>query len=133
MANDVSKHDALSRGGTVVYASAANTVTPNTKQFEIGPNWNALTLVIDTTAVSSASTVFKIEGVDPLTGKVFPSVAPLLASAAVTATGTIAMYIGQGLPATANVSANVPVPPIVRITATCSGTSHTFSASLLLS
>jgi hypothetical protein len=131
MATDIIKYDGLSRLGTTVYASAARTATPNSQEFEIGSGWMAATVVIDTTAAGvSPSTVVKVSGVDRLSGKVYD----LLSSAAITATGTVSLAIGQSLTAAANVSANAAVPPVLRVTSTHgNGTSHTYSVALILS
>lgn len=123
MANDVNGTPS-SRAFTVL-ASAARTATPNTQEYTLPGGARSFTLVIDTTAAgTSPSTVVKISGVDPTSGKIYD----LLSSAAITGTGTVVMSIGSGLPASANVSANVAVPPVVRITATHgNSTSHTYS------
>lgn len=131
MPNDTFHGDAVGRHGGTVFASAARTATPNTQEIEVGPRWTGLTLVIDTTAAgTSPSTVFKVEGVDRISGKTYGA----LSSAAVTGVGTVTLSVGPGLPVTANVSANQPVPPVVRVTATHgNSTTHTYSVALILS
>lgn len=100
-----------------VHASAARTATPDTKEFEIAPavTCSALYLVIDVTAVTATPSVtFTVSGVDRVSGKIFT----VLASAAITATGTTVLHIGPGVTAAANVSEDQYLPPIFRVTAT---------------
>lgn len=108
-----------------VMASAARTATPDTEELEVPGGTKNMVLVVDTTAAgASPSTVVKVSGVDRTSGKIWD----ILASAAITATGTVTLSIGPGLAASANVSANAVVPPVIRVTATHgNGTSHTYS------
>lgn len=115
-----------------VMASAARTATPDTEELEVPAGARFMMLVIDVTAVSSTpSTTFKIEGVDRVAGKVFPTTAGgLLSSAALAATGVTTLRVGPGLTAAANVTANDVLPPVVRITATHgNANSMTYSVS----
>jgi len=104
----------MSKRSIEVFASAARTATPDAVEINCeGAEY--LYLFIDCTAdPAAASVVVDIDYYDPLTGKS----STLLASAAVAAVGTQLLRIGVGLPATANVSANCPVPEQVKITAT---------------
>jgi hypothetical protein len=122
MANNI--RQAVGRSHTVL-ASAARTTTPDTEELEIPGGTRSMVLVVDTTAAgSSPSTVVKVSGVDRASGKIWD----ILASAAITATGTVTLSIGPGLPVSANVSANAVVPPVIRITATHgNSTSHTYT------
>lgn len=96
-----------------VFASAARTATPtavvvNTNRVK------GIQLVIDVTAITATpSVVFSIECVDSLSGK-FPA---LLSSAAVTATGTTVLQVGQGVTAVANLAAGAVVPENIRVNA----------------
>lgn len=129
MANNIVKSDGIGRLATTVYASAARTVTPDTQEFEIGAGWQSLTLIIDTTAASSPSTVFKTEWVDRVSGKVFSA----YPSAAVTGTGTITLTINPQLTASGTTIYRDVVQPVVRVTATHgNANSHTYSVGLLL-
>lgn len=94
-----------------VFASAARTATPTAVVLNTN-RVKGLTIVIDVTAIAATpSVVFNINAVDSLSGK-FPL---LLASAAVTATGTTIMHVGQGVVAAANVAAGVVIPENVQI------------------
>lgn len=98
-----------------VYASAARTATPDTVELELPPGTQYLALVLDATAVTATpSIVMKVEGVDRLSGKVWS----LLTDAAVTGVSQSELFIGPHLTAAANVTANVLVPPVVRVTVT---------------
>jgi len=98
-----------------VLASAARTTTPDTQEFEAAGGYSALYLIIDATAVTlTPSVVVKVSGVDRVSGKIFD----ILASAAITATGTTVLHIGPGITAAANTQEDQYLPPIFRITAT---------------
>ncbi|KPI09928.1 hypothetical protein OV450_3419 [Actinobacteria bacterium OV450] len=71
--------------------------------------------VIDVTAVtSSPSVVFTVSGVDRASGQIYT----LLASAAVTGTGTTVLRIDSALTGSANLIAKDTLPPVIRVTAT---------------
>lgn len=113
MANNV--HGELAAAATV-YASAARTATPDSEEYSLPAGARALTVTLDVTAVTATPALtVNIEGVDPVSGNTFL----LLASAAVAttnaATAVRTYTVGPGLPATANVSANAPLPSKVRI------------------
>jgi hypothetical protein len=111
-----------------VLPSAARTATPvDTNEYELGGRARALTVVIDVTAVTSTpSTTFTILGVDRISGKTWT----ILASAAIATVSTTVLRIAPGITATANVSANDVVPPIVRIVASHgNGNSMTYSVA----
>ena len=96
-----------------VYPSAARTADPTVVDL---PNstGRGLHLVIDVTAVTATpSVVFTIKGKDPVSGKVWT----VLASAAVTATGTTILKVYPGLTAAANAAANDVLPPTWQVTA----------------
>jgi len=93
------------------FASAARTATPTAVTLA-AHRATSIAVVIDCTASSSTpSVVFTVAGVDTLSGKAYT----LLASAAITGTGTTVLQIGPGLPVTTNVSANAPIPDSIRI------------------
>lgn len=129
MANVVTR---LNRGDTrfTVLASAARTATPDTQEFDLPPGVRGLVVVIDVTAISlTPSVTVTVSGVDRLSGKVYT----ILASAAITATGTTVLRIGPGLTAAANATANDLVPPVIRVTASHGDAdSITYSVSGLL-
>jgi hypothetical protein len=117
--------------GTTVYASAARTATPDTVEVELGSGWDSLTLVVDTTAAgSSPSTVFKVEWVDRVSGKLFSAAS--MVTAAITGTGTVVMTINPFLTASGTAIYKDAVHPVARVTATHgNATSHTYTASLI--
>lgn len=95
------------------YASAARTATSNSIDFQ-NNDCSRLTVVIDVTAISATpSVVFTIEGFDKLSGKYFT----ILASAAITGTGTTVLRVGPALTAAANLVANDQLPAFWRIKA----------------
>lgn len=98
-----------------VYASAARTATPDTIELEVPGGTHYAHVVIDVTAVTATPSVtFTVSGVDRVSGKIYT----LLASAAITATGTTVLRIGPALTAAANTVANDVLPPVIRFTAT---------------
>lgn len=114
MANVIDRLPA--RGPFTVLASAARTAAPDTKEFEApGVAYTGLHLVIDVTAVTlTPSITVTIQGVDRTSGKVYT----ILASAAITATGTTILKVFPAATAAANLVANDLLPPIFRITVT---------------
>lgn len=110
MANTITRVS-NSAGQLVVYASAARTAEPDTQEFEAA-GYRGLHLVVDATAASDTpSIVATVLGVDRVSGKTYT----ILASAAITGTGTTVLRVGQGLTAAANLVANDSLPPVFRI------------------
>lgn len=98
-------------GQFAVLASAARTASPDTYEYEVA-GYRGLTLVIDATAsAATPSVVVTVLGVDRASGKTWT----LLASAAITGSGTTVMRIGPGLTAATNLVANDIMPPVIRI------------------
>lgn len=97
-----------------VFTSVARTATPDTEEFELPQGTRYATFVIDATAIAATpSIVFNVLGVDRLSGKTWT----ILASAAITGTGTTVIRVGPGLTAAANLVANDVISPVVRINA----------------
>jgi hypothetical protein len=89
------------------FASAARTASPADAVVDVPPRSQGALILIDVTDLAATpSVVFTING--RVTGTTTDYL--LLASAAVTATGTIALQIGPGLPVTANLSASAILP-----------------------
>lgn len=110
MANTISRVSS-GAGWVEVYASAARTATPDTVELEVA-GYRGMHLIIDATAATSTpSVVVTILGVDRVSGKTYT----ILASAAITGTGTTILKVGPGLPVSANASVNDVLPPIIRI------------------
>jgi len=110
------------------YTSAARTATPTAMATQKNTKMaRGLLVVIDTTAAgTSPSTTFTILGVDPLSGKTWT----ILASAAITAVGTVLLRIHPDLTASAGLIAKDVLPAAWKVTVTHgNGTSHTYSVS----
>lgn len=113
----------------LIYASAVRTATPtavevNTRRFK------SIVVVLDATvhAVSAALTI-TIDRKDNASGKYIN----ILTSASITAVSTNTIRVGVGLPVTANVSANEPMPNVIRIGVThgnANAVTYTVSAHL---
>jgi hypothetical protein len=125
MANIVTTLPAF--GAFPILPSGARTATPDTQEFELPSGAVALHVVLDVTAiVTTPSITVTVAGIDRVSGKAYT----LLASAAVTATGTTVLKIGPGLTAAANLVANDYVPSVVRVTvAHGNANSITYSAA----
>lgn len=111
----------------------ARTATPNQQQVNLAPRGagqGSLAVVINMTAVTATGAVtFKVEGVDPATGAVYP----ILTSAALAAVAVTVLRVHPNLPPVTNLTAQDMVPPTIRITATHgNAVSMTYSATVLL-
>lgn len=116
-------------GGSYTYLpSAARTATP-TKTDITNAAGQSLIVVIDTTAAGvTPSTVFTIQGKDPTSGKYYT----ILASAAITAVGTVVLRVSPHLTAAANTIAKDVLPSTIAIDAVHgNGTSHTYSVGVM--
>lgn len=113
-----------------IFASAARTATVNGDD-QTNYVGRFLHLVIDVTSVTlTPSVVFTVQGKDDVSGKYYT----LLASAAITATGTTVLRVGPGLTAAANTVANDVLPRTWRVIATHADTdSITYSVGASVS
>lgn len=110
MANTITRVS-NSAGQVTVLSSAARTATPDTYEYEVS-GYRGLHLTIDATAsAATPSVVVTILGVDRASSSTYT----LLASAAITGTGTTVLRVGPGLTAAANTVANDVLPPVIRI------------------
>lgn len=102
-------------GNTVtVFSSSARTATENSSVFT-NEGYRGLHVVIDCTASSATpSVVFTIQGYSSLGDDYYT----LLASAAITGTGTTVLKVYPGLTAAANTVASDVLPPQWRVIAT---------------
>ena len=111
-------------GSKTLMVSAARTATNNSGDIS---NWTGrgAHITIDTTAAgTSPSTVFTVQGKDETSGGYYT----ILASAAITGTGTVVLRVYPGLTAATNVTANDILPKTWRVLATHgNSTSHTYS------
>lgn len=103
----------VDRGPFTVLASAARTASPTDVEFDCrGVLYDVLHLIIDVTAVAATPSItVTIQGIDKVSGKDYT----ILASAAITATGTTVLKVGQGLTAAANTVANDKLPPVWKV------------------
>jgi hypothetical protein len=108
-------HDRLTPGGATgqtqtVFISAARTATPTAVELScVGAR--AVTLVLSVTAVTDTPALtITVSGKTGL-GIYYT----LLASTAVATVSTYLLHIGTGLAATANISANIPLPSVIRV------------------
>lgn len=110
-------------------ASAARTATTNTDDQE---NWGfkGCHVVIDVTAAAATpSVVFTIQGKDSVSGNYYT----ILASSAITGTGTTVLKVYPGITAAANASVSDVLPGTWRINAThADSDSITYSVSVAL-
>lgn len=97
-----------------IFASAARTATVSSAWFT-NSDYRGLHLTIDVTAAAATpSVVFTIEGQDRTSAKTYT----ILASAAITGTGTTVLKVYPALTAAANTVANDVLPRDWRLTAT---------------
>jgi hypothetical protein len=107
-----------------VYTSAARTASGNSGD-QVNLHARGVEVVIDMTAVPTIQTVtFTIEGKDETSGKYYT----LLASAAIVAVSTVVLRVFPGATAAANLSANLQLPRVWRVSTTHSAAgSFTYS------
>jgi hypothetical protein len=86
-------------------------------------HFKGLRLTVEVSAFTGTSITFTIQGYDPLSDSVYT----LLASAAITGTGTTTYLIYPGCVAVANAVANNVLPEAWQVTATGTITSATYS------
>lgn len=105
---------ALRGGSATILASAARTATVTADTFN-APDADELLVIINVTAASATpSVVFTVKGVDPVSSATWD----ILASAAITGTGTTVLRISPNLTAAANTIAKDIVPGYFTVTAT---------------
>jgi hypothetical protein len=92
-------------------ASAARTATVNSDDREDPTSQSAHVIVNVSAVTATPSIVVTIQGKDSVSGAYYD----LLASPAITATGTTVLKIGQGLAATPNGSASDFLPEVWRV------------------
>ena len=97
-----------------VLASGARTATVASADF-VTDAVRGIHVIIDVTAVTSTpSTTFTLQGKDPASGQYYT----LLASAALTGTGTTVLKVFPGATASANAAANDCLPAVWRVNCT---------------
>lgn len=102
-------------GGIItVFASAARTATEASADFVNADGYRGLHLIIDCTAVTATpSVVFTIQGFSGLGSDYYT----ILASAAITGTGTTVLRVFPAATAAANTVANDTLPSVWRVNA----------------
>lgn len=113
----------------LITATGATTTQTGTDQNNI--NARGLIVVLDMTNVGTGSVTLTIQGKDNASGKYYT----LLVGAAVASNSTNVYTVYPGAPATANVSANSPLPKTWRVLATANNanaTTYTVGASLIV-
>lgn len=97
-----------------VFSSLARTATPTPTDFA-NATWRGCVVTIDVTAADGTppSVVFTLQGKDPVSGKYYT----ILASAAITGTGTTVLRVYPGLTASANAVVSDVLPPVFRVNA----------------
>lgn len=115
----------MSRNITV-FASAARTATENSTTI-ISP-YTGCNVVIDMTAVTATGDVtFKLEGLDPLSGKYYT----IIESASITTVSTVVLSVFGGVTEVANVSVSSGLPQNLRVVAThLNAVSMTYSVGI---
>lgn len=95
-----------------VLASDARTASSDSPEV-LNENGRGVDVIIKVSAVpgGGVSATFTIQGKDPVSGDFYT----LLASAAITATGTTVLRVFPGATVTANVSANAALPRVFRV------------------
>lgn len=123
-ASDVQQVLAPTRQNITIAATAARTLAFTGDDIPTG-GASAFILDFDETAhASSPSNTPTIQGKDPVSGVYYT----LLAGAAITTEGHTTMAVGRGLPVTSNVSANAPLPAVIRVVvAVANANSMTYS------
>ena len=97
-----------------IYSSAARTATPASVEIKT-PIFNGIHLITDVTATAATPSITpKIEAYDSVSGKWYE----LVSGAAITATGTSVLKLGDDLEAVSNTVANDYLPGKIRITMT---------------
>lgn len=113
-----------------LFASAARTATVNGDDIT-NLGWRGAHIVIDVTAIDATpSVVFTVQGKDRVSGKYYT----ILASAAITGTGTTVLRIYPDLTAAANTVVNDVLPECFRVIAThadADSITYSVGASLL--
>ena len=112
-----------------VYESTARTATPTKTIHENERNARGCVVVIDVTAASSPSVVFTLQGRDAFSQKYWT----IVASAAITGTGTTILRAYPGLTAAANLTVSDILPYYWAVDATHTGSnSATYTVTVHL-
>lgn len=129
MTRSVSVDSTQDSDSLTVLASAARTATVTSGNLN-NNGYRGLHLIIDATAAAATpSVVVTIQGYSPLGDDYYT----ILASAAITGTGTTILRVYPGLTAAANLVANDCLPPVWRVNAAhADADSITYSVAALM-
>lgn len=118
---------AATNADVTIATLAAAAVTTNTADMT-NPLHRGVKVVVDVTAITGTtpSLVVTIQGKDVKSGKYFT----ILASASLTATGTVVLTVYPGAATSANVSANDVLPATWRVLMTIAGTTPAVTATI---
>lgn len=118
---------AATNADVTIATLAAAAVTTNTADMT-NPLHKGVKVVVDVTAITGTtpSLVVTIQGKDVKSGKYFT----ILASASLTATGTVVLTVYPGAATSANVSANDVLPATWRVLMTIAGTTPAVTATI---
>lgn len=111
--------------------AASGVTTTQTGSDQVNYNHRGLIVVLSMTVVGTGSVTLTIQGKDPVSGQYYT----MLAGAAVITNSTNVYTVYPGAPATANVSANAPLPRTWRVLATANNanpTTYTVAASIIV-
>lgn len=117
--------------GDITLITASASTTTKTSADQINTDGRGVIVVLDMTTVGTGSVTLTIQGKDVASGKYYT----LLSGAAVTTNSTNVYTVYPGAPATANVSANSPLPRTWRVNVTANNanaTTYTVGASVLV-
>jgi hypothetical protein len=116
---------------TAALVTASGATTTQTGSDQTNFNGRGVIVVLDMTTAGSGSVTLEIDGKDAASGKYYP----LLTGAAVVSNTTNVYTVYPGAPATANVSANAPLPRTWRVKVTANNANaatYTVGASVIL-
>jgi hypothetical protein len=116
---------------TAALINAAGATTNQTSADQTNYNGRGVQVVLDMTNVGTGSVTITIQGKDAASGKYYP----LLVGAAVTTNGTNVYTVYPAALATANVSANAPLPRVWRVLVAANvanAATYTVGASVIL-
>ena len=117
----------IRRQTQIIFPSVARTASCVSPVFSAEEVLSSVFVLDVTEKTATPSVVATIQGIDPLNGAVYT----ILATAAFTNTGTLALEVGPSIIAAANASANKTIPAEFKVTmAHNDGDSITYSLSV---
>jgi hypothetical protein len=114
----------MGSGVKTLLLSQVVTAAGNSGKIDLAAGIAVLAVYVNVTAFTGTSITFGIDLVDDATGNIVK--ANVLSTAALVATGEVALFIGETLTNVANLQQNTPVPLAIRINWSGTITSVTF-------